>query len=290
MFAAVGTDVTLVDRRMRLLRFVDADLRGILHEWMQRSGITVVLGDEVERVEVTSSGDGRYASVSLGSGRTEIVERVLVAAGSDPNTVGLGLELARVEVDPRGFVSANDRFETSVPGIYATGGVVDGLASTTMRIHQARLAMFSAAGLGGDEENPTPMVVYTVPEIATVGLSEEACGLLDIPHVVGRSGLYRSPASAIRGKGEGLMKLVVCSRTHRLLGVHVIGSTAAELVGLGAAFLRRQGRVEEIASTGVSPKSMSEAYHRAALDALSQLGSVVRPRRPAAGPPTSESF
>lgn len=282
MFAALGSNVTLIDRRNRLLRFVDADLREVLHAWMQRSGVTVVLGEEAPGLKLMRSSEGPYAQVSLASGRTEVSERVLIVAGSEPNTGGLGLASVGVETDARGFVSTDDRFETGVPGIYALGGVVDGLASTTMRIHQGRVAMFCAAGVESGGENPTPMVIYTVPEIAMVGLSEEACGLLDVPHVVGCSTLERVPGSGMRGEQAGMMKLVVARETRRLLGVHVVGTAAAELVGLGAALLRREGSVEEIASTGVSPQSLSEAYHRASLDALAKLGR--RARRPEARP------
>lgn len=272
MFAALGTNVTLVDRRSRLLRFVDADLREVLHAWMQRSGVTVVLEDGVGSVTRAGSGDEAYAEVRLASGRVEHCERVLVAAGSKPNTQGLNLEAAGIATDPRGFIATDDRFETCVGGVYALGGVVDGLASTTMRIHQGRVAMFCAAGLQSEAEHPTPMVIYTVPEIAMVGLSEEAAGLLDVPHVVGSTSFGRSLRARARGEPGGLMKLVVSSETRRLLGVHVIGTAAAEVVGLGAALLRREGAIEEVASIGLSPQSLSVAYHRAALDALAKLG------------------
>ncbi|MGH0031936.1 MAG: dihydrolipoyl dehydrogenase family protein [Myxococcota bacterium] len=278
MFAQLGSNVTLIDRRNRLLRFVDADLREVLHAWMQRSGVTVVLGEGVEEIEVLGSESSPHASVRLASGRVEIGERVLVAAGSTPNTDGLDLARPGIATDPRGFVTTDDRFETCVKGVYALGGAVDGLASTTMRIHQGRVAMFCAAGVQEDGENPTPMVIYTVPEIAMVGLSEEACGLLDIPHVVGRTGLSRSLRSRVRGEDAGLMKLVISNDTRRLLGVHLIGTAAAEVVGLGSALVRSEKTVEEIASIGVSPQSLSEAYQRAALDALAKLG------RPAPAP------
>lgn len=278
MFAALGTDVTLVDRRSRLLRFVDSDLREVLHGWMQSSGVTVVLGESVEGVEIRGSNVGPYASVALGSGRLEVIERVLIAAGAAPNSAELGLERLGVATNASGFIPTDDRFQTCVRGIYAVGGVVDGNASTTQRIHQGRVAMLCAAGVDGGGENPTPMVIYTIPEIATVGLSEEACALLDVPHVLGRSGLGRPLRSKMRGEHEGLLKLVISSETHRLLGVHVIGPSAAEVVGLGAALMRRDGTLEEIASIGLSPQSLSEAYHRAAFDALTKLG------RPAPAP------
>lgn len=286
MFAALGAQVTLVDRRNRLLRFVDADLREALHAWMQRSGVTVVLGENVDGLELMASNGGPYASVRLGSGRVEVSERVLIAAGCEPNSEDLGLKHAAVETDSRGFVRTDDRFETSVVGIYAAGAIVDGLASTTMRIHQGRLAMLCAAGVGGSEDDSTPMVINTVPEIATVGFSEEACGMLDIPHVVGSSELGRSLRWKIRGDDVGLMKLVVGVGNRRILGVHVIGTSAAEVVGLGAALLRRGGTIDEIAGIAFSPQSLSEAYQRAALDALAKLGRPPSQRDRDATPPT----
>lgn len=272
MFAALGCAVTLVDRRLSLLRFIDADLREILHSWMQRSGVTVVLGESIDEVELRGTDAAPHAAVTLGSGRVEITERVLVAAGSIPASGDLGLDDIGVGRDACGFIAIGDRFETSVGNIYAAGGVVENIASTTMRIHQGRIAMLCAAGLEATGTSPTPTVIYTVPEIATVGLTEEACGLLDVPHVVGSSGLGRSLRSRLRGEEEGLIKLVVSTENHQLIGVHVVGNSASELVGLGAALLKREGTVEEIAGIGLSPQSLSEAYNRAALDALTKLG------------------
>lgn len=272
MFAALGCSVTLVDRRDRLLRFVDPDLREVLHGWMQRSGVTVVLGETVERIDRVGADEDLHAVITLGSGRVEICDRVLIAAGSEPVHAGLRMAEIGIDTDARGHVAVGDGFETSKSRVFAAGGIVDGLSSLTARIQQGRAAILSAADVTSEVVMQSPSVIYTVPEIATIGLSEEACVHLGATHVVGTSDLGRSLRSRLRGESDGLLKLVVAVDSRQLLGVHIVGTAAAEIIGIGATILQREGRVEELAKIGLSPHSLSQAYYRAALDAMTKLG------------------
>ena len=283
MFAALGCQVTIVERRRRLLRFVDADLREILHRWMQRMGVTVVLEEEVREVRPTGSGSDEHAIVVLGSGRLEVSERILIAAGGVPNTLHLGLERAGVASDERGFVVVDDRWRTSRPGIWATGGVVDALAPIAALGHQGRSAMLDAIGASFDAGGEIPLVIHTVPELATVGLSQEACEHLGLRSFAASAPLGRGLRARIRGEDEGILKLVVDGETLRLLGVHVVGMGAHEIVNLGAVLMRRGVSVEDLASTIFSAGSLSAAYQSAALEAL-RLRGATRPGGSANGP------
>jgi len=268
MFAALGTQVTLVERRRRLLRFVDADLREVLHEWLQRTGVTVVMDEGVADVRRVGSGVAAHAIVTLGSGRIEVSDRVLIAAGGVPNTRGLDLDRARVDVDSRGFVTVDEHGRTSQPGIWATGRVVDALAPVGVLRHQGRTAMLDAMGARSEANVEIPLVIHTVPQIATVGLSQEACEHLDLGCFAVTASLGRELRARIRGEGEGLLKLVVHAETLQVLGVHVVGMSAHEIVNLGSALLRRGCSLEDLATTSFSEGSLSAAYQSAALEAL----------------------
>ena len=274
MFAALGSQVTLVDRRRRLLRFVDADLREILHRWMQRMGVTVVLEEGVREVRRAGSGVDAHAIVTLGSGRVEVSDRVLIAAGGVPNTRGLGLDRAGVATDPRGFVIVDDRFRTSQQGVWATGRVIDALTPEGALGHHGRVAMLDAIGADFDASAEIPLVVHTVPEIAAVGLSQEACEHLDVASFAACAPLGRVLRARIRGEDEGILKLVVHRETQRVLGVHVVGMCAHEIVNLGAALLRRGCSLDDLASTVFSAGSLSVAYQSAALHALQLRGTA----------------
>jgi NAD(P) transhydrogenase len=274
MLATLGTAVTLVDRRTRLLRFVDHDLREVLHEEMRRLGITIVLGERVERLEVLGSGEATHAVALLGSGRIERVDRVLVAAGGLPNVEDLGLEQLGISVTTQGVAVETDGMETCVAGTFAVGGVVDPLAPVGAAIHQGRRAALHAIGIGDSLGAEVPLVVHSVPEIGSVGLSEEACRHLGIECLVSRSPLGVSHGGRLRAP-EGFLKLVAEKTTARLIGVHAIGPRASEIVNLGAAIMAKRTTLAEIANVSFSPGSACEAYHLAAVAGLERWSAGV---------------
>jgi len=285
MFAALGCRVTLVERRRRLLRFVDSDLREILHRWMQRMGVDVVLEEEIREIRRSGSGCEEHSTVVLESGRMEVSERILIVAGGVPNTRDLGLDRVGVATDERGFILVDDRWRTSQKGIWATGGAVDAQAPAAALGHQGRSAMLDALGANVVASGEIPLIIHTVPELAAVGLSQEACAHLDVRSFAASAPLGRVLRTRIRGEDEGLLKLVVHDETLRLLGVHVIGMGAHEVVNLGAALMRKEASLEDIAGTVFSSGSLSAAYRVAALEGLRHRGSrgaAMPGRRPTA--------
>ncbi len=269
IFGALGIRVTLVDGRERLLAFLDGEVANRLREEMQRLGIDVRLSESV--IHYATDADG--IRLDLKNGEPLKIDAVLVAAGRVANVAGLGLERAGVALDERGLLTVNERYQTAVPHIYAAGDVIGfpALASTSME--QARVAMVHAFDLKYKTAVAPifPLAVYTIPEVAMVGETEESCRLKRIDYCVGRA-LYRTNARGqITGDLGGELKLVFRYPDKTLLGVHVIGEGAAELVHVGLMVLQTRGTIDVFIDTVFNYPSLGETYKYAAYDGLGAL-------------------
>lgn len=267
LFASLGVEVTLIERRRRLLRCVDREILEVLHARMHQLGIVVALEEHIESLEVESAGTEPHASLRLASGRVEKCDRLLVLAGREPATEGLGLAQSGIEVDGHGFVSVDEHFQTSQAGVYAVGDVVGYPFRIGSGLHQARAAMLHAAGRPPAVFDDPPMAIYTVPEIAQVGIIEEAVRRLDVGYVVGFARLEATFHGRVDGGASGLVKLIFERESRRLLGAQIIGDDASELVHVAAAWLGAGTTLEQIAHCVFNHPSRAEAYRLAALDA-----------------------
>jgi NAD(P) transhydrogenase len=267
VFTALGIPVTLVSQAERLLPTMDGELAGLMAEEFAQRGVTLILGNgvgEVSRVE-------ERLRVTLTSGVVLTSEVVLFAAGRTPNTKGLGLPEAGVQLDERGRIVVDRYFRTTATGIYAAGDVVGPtLASTAMQ--QGRAAACHACGLilGVELDQAASSAVYSLPEVAGVGVTEEQVRAAGIPYVVGRCDLATTARGAIAGHG-GRLKLIFRADNRKLLGVHCIGDSASEVVGLGHVALHVGGTVELFLTLGLNTPTYSAAYHDAAVDGLARL-------------------
>lgn len=270
LFAAAGTNVTLLDRRSQMLRYADRDVIEILHRRMQAMGIDVVLHETIEALDVDGHGGEPHATARLGSGRIEKFERVLIAAGEASNVDALGLAQADIEIDDQGFIIIDDFFRTTRRGVYAIGGAISN-TPTGSGPQQGRAAMRHAMGVQSEVASDWPVTIYSIPEISMVGITGEMCGHLGIPYVEGRARFGDLLSGQIRGDHEGMLKLVVSQENRRLLGVHLVGSCARELVQIGALTMRQGESVDVLANASFSDPSLSAAYGNAALDCLEQL-------------------
>jgi NAD(P) transhydrogenase len=268
-FAAVGTRVWLVDLSERLLPMLDAEIAGLLSSSLRRSGIELILGSTVTGVE----GGGGGVGVELDGGGVLRADRVPFGAGRVGNTEGLGLEAAGVELDGRGRIVVDGHYRTTVPNVYAAGDVIGppGLASVSME--QARVAMCHAFALPLKQavDRLTPVGIYTIPEAAGVGMTEEAARDAGVDYEVGRAWFETNSRAAVAGDTEGVLKLVCARHDGRLLGVHILGDDAAELVHQGQAVIRHGGVVEEFIHTTFNVPTRSDAYKYAAYDALAHM-------------------
>jgi NAD(P) transhydrogenase len=271
VFTALGIPATLISNSDRLLPNIDAELAGLMADEFRRRGVQLVLGASADKV---SRIDGRL-TVTLSAGTVLAGDAVLFAAGRTPNTEGLGLERAGVRLDTHGRIVVDRYYRTTAPGIYAAGDVVKpGLASNAMQ--QGRVAAAHACGLvfGVEIDQTTSTAVYGLPEVASVGATEEQIQATGIPYAVGRCDLAVTPRGAIAGHG-GLLKLVFRADNRKLLGVHCFGDIASEVVGLGHVVLQLGGRVELFLTLALNTPTYSYAYHDATVDGLTRLTKLM---------------
>jgi NAD(P) transhydrogenase len=267
-FAAVGVEVSLVDVSARLLPLLDAEIADLLASSLRQSGVELVLGAAVSRVER----DDAAVVVELTGGRTVRAQRLLFSAGRIGNVEGLGLEAAGVQVDGRGRIVVDDHYRTTAQGVYAAGDVIGPPALASVSMEQARVAMCHAFGIALKQavDRLLPFGIFTIPEVAAVGMTEEAAREAGVVYEVGRGWFDRNNRAVVTGDTEGLVKLV-CRTDGRLLGVHILGDGAAELVHQGQAVIRAGGNVEEFIHTTFNVPTRSDAYKYAAYDVLTHF-------------------
>ena len=269
MFRAMGVEVTLVGGTDRLLPFLDREISERLRLQVELLGLQVILQDAVEDVSL----EPRDVVLRLRSGERLEVERVLFATGRMGATQGLGLERIGLTPGPRGHLKVNENYQTDVGHVYAAGDVIGfpALASTSME--QARVAMCHAFDLKYKSRVSAllPMAVYTIPEIAAVGETEESCQGKQIPYAVGRALYEGNSRGQIIGDMSGLVKLIFSRQDRGLLGVHILEEMASELVHVGQACLHFGGGLDDFIQLVFNYPTLGEAYKYAAYDGLGNL-------------------
>ncbi|MBX9929867.1 MAG: Si-specific NAD(P)(+) transhydrogenase [Gemmatimonadaceae bacterium] len=275
MFAALGVKVTIVNARAQLLQQFDVDLSGALRDALtRRLGITVLAERELREITVA---DG-VAAVTLTDDATVYADAVLYSIGRVGSTVDLGLETAGVAVNARGFVEVDAQFRTRVPHIIAAGDVVGypALASTAME--QARVAVCHAFGFKYKEQvsSVLPYGVWTIPELAMVGATEEQLRAQQIDYEIGRSSYRLNPRGQIVGDTEGIVKLLFRRDDQRLLGAAVLGENACELIHLPSAVIALGGTLDYFIQSVFNYPTLSDAFKYAAYDGLQRLARRIR--------------
>lgn len=273
LFSALGIKVTLLDGRDRLLPFLDFEIGGALTERMRAMGIQLVMPDSLEK----TAAEGKRVHVTLKSGRAIETDALLYAAGRGGNVAGLGLEKLGIVANKRGQIEVDPvTYQTKAPNVYAAGDVIGfpSLASTSME--QARIAMCHAFDLKYKTRLAPilPYGIYTIPEVSCAGESEESCREKKIPFVAGRSRFGQHARGQIIGDTEGMIKLVFSAPEGKLLGVHVIGEQASELVHVGMAALHFGGTVDFFIGAVFNYPTLGDVYKYAAYDALGQLNKI----------------
>jgi NAD(P) transhydrogenase len=269
IFAALGVKVSLLDSRDRLLPFLDKEISELLRERLQELGVKLYLNDRSSLFERTPNG----IRIDLQSGARIEAETALFAAGRRAMVEGLGLEKVGLAVNKRGYFEVNEFYQTSVPNIYAAGDVIGfpALASTSME--QGRIAVCHAFGFEYKKRlaRMLPMGIYSIPEISSVGESEESCAEKKIPYAVGRGHYANNARAQITGDKHGLLKLVFRRDDRKLLGLHIIGESATELIHLGMLVLEIGGAVDLFIELVFNYPTLSEIYKYAAYDGLGNL-------------------
>lgn len=270
IFSAMDVPVTLVEPREQFLEFIDREIiEEFVHE-LRKRGMQLRLGVKVEAVELDNQG---WTVSTLSDGRRIRTEMLLYAAGRVGATAGLGLETCGIEADSRGRLKVDPKtFQTTVPHIYAAGDVIGfpSLASTSME--QGRIAACHAFGAPmPPAPDYFPYGIYAVPEISTVGLTEQEVKDRGIAYECGIARFRETSRGHIMGLQGGMMKLIFSLKTRRLLGAHIIGEGATELVHIGQAVLNLKGTVDYFVENAFNYPTLAEAYKIAALDAFNRM-------------------
>lgn len=273
MMQAVGVKTTLVERRPSILEFLDDEIAESLQFHMRRSDIRMKLGESVAEITV----DGETVSARLGSGKLLTAECLLYVIGRQGATATLQIENAGLGADDRGRLKVNEFYQTDVPHIYAAGDVVGfpALASTAME--QGRLATCHAFELDCvSRPQFFPYGIYAIPEISMVGKNEQQLTKENIPYETGVAQYREIARGQLIGDQTGLLKLLFHQETRQLLGVHIIGEGATELVHIGQAVLALGGTADYFVDTVFNYPTLAEAYKVAANDGLNRLNPSQR--------------
>ena len=269
ILATLGVPVTLIDKRPRLLEFVDAEIIETLQRQMKDIGITLYHEEEV--VEIKKDGIGQI-HVRLKRAAPIESTTLLYAIGRIGATSGLNLDTVGLTPDDRGRLAVNEHFQTAVPHIYAAGDVIGfpALASTSMQ--QGRHASCHAFGLSDRTDTDLlPYGIYSIPEISMVGRNEEDLTKAEVPYAVGMARYREIARGQLIGDENGLLKLLFHRQTRQLLGVHAIGEGATELIHIGQAVMAYNGQINYFIDTVFNYPTLAECYKVAALDGINRL-------------------
>jgi len=271
MFAALGVGVTLVDARGEILPFLDAEIVARLKAAMSKLGIGWVQGQRWTTVVRSSTG----VVTTLADGRTVENQQLLFAAGRTGCVSELGLEAVGLAADPRGYLPVDSEFRTKVPSIFAAGDVIGFPALASVSMEQGRVAMCHAFGFGYKTAvaKDMPYGIYTIPEVSSFGETEETCQQKSIEYVVGRGLFENNARGKITGDLQGLTKLVVATESRKLIGVHVIGERATELVHIGQTAIHLGATVDLFIDMVFNYPTLADSYKYAAYHCLAALAA-----------------
>ena len=273
IFATLGVRVTLVERYPRLLPFVDSELIAALTYHLRQNRVTLRLGEEVQHIEPIEDERGRRVKIHLASGKQTVTEKALYSIGRTGATASLNLEATNLVPDERGRLRVNSSYQTDAPHIYAVGDVIGfpSLASTSME--QGRLAACHAFKVEAKSVPELfPYGIYTIPEISMVGRTEDELTKDEVPYEVGKAHYREIARGQIIGDDTGLLKLIFHLQSRKLLGVHIIGEGASELVHIGQAAMAFGGTIDYFADNVFNYPTLAQSYKTAAFDGVNRLG------------------
>ncbi|MCR3748843.1 Si-specific NAD(P)(+) transhydrogenase [Lentzea californiensis] len=273
MFAALGTRVTVVEQREKMLDFCDPEIVESLKFHLRDQAVTFRFGEKVVNVEVTKGG----TITTLASGKRIPAAAVMYSAGRQGTTEKLDLAAAGLEADNRGRLSVDGHYRTPVEHIYAVGDVIGFPALAATSMDQGRLAAYHAFGEPVHELTALqPIGIYTIPEISYCGATEAELTSSAVPYEVGISRYRELARGQIVGDAYGMLKLLVSTVDRKILGVHVFGTGATDLVHIGQAVMGCGGTVDYLVNTVFNYPTLSEAYKVAALDATNKIRALDR--------------
>ena len=268
IFTALGIRVTLIEPRGQIVSFVDSEIRQRLTDQLVKLGLKFLFNDRMTAIEPRKD----HVHLTLEKGGKLDFEVALIAAGRQSNVQGLGLEQVSVKLGERGLILVDENYQTNIPNIYAVGDVIGfpALASTSME--QARVAVVQAFDLKYKEHLAPflPLAVYAIPEISAVGLTEDDCQAKKISYLVGRAYYEENARGQIIGDMSGMIKLIFSPTDKKLLGAHIIGEQASELIHIASHVMLVGGPIDAFIHAVYNYPTLSDSYQYAAYDGLAQ--------------------
>ncbi len=267
MFAALGVEVTVIDSHEQILSWLSEDIAGALSDAMQSMGVHFLMQCRCQSITT----DGATVTVRLEDGRQMHADTLLFAQGREPNTRYLHVGNAGIKTEDE-WIPVNDFFQTSVPHIYAVGDLIGRPALASTAMEQGRMAAMHAFG----QEPPAlaknmPMAIYTIPELSGVGATERELKAKGVDYVTGRGYFRESARGQIIGDMTGLLKLNVARESRKILGVHIVGESASELIHIGQLVMNLGGTVDDLVRNVFNYPTLAECYKLAAADCLTKL-------------------
>lgn len=272
MFAALGVRVILIERRPRLLEFADGEIVEALCYHLRDRRVTLRLNEEVASVEDLDNGQ---VVANLNSNKKIVGDALLYAVGRQGNVDDLNLAAAGLDADERGRISVDQDYRTKVPHIFAAGDVIGFPSLASVSREQGRIAAARAYNLPVHSNPATyPYGIYTIPEISFIGKTEEALTDADVPYEVGVAYYREIARGQIRGDTTGRLKLIFHRETREILGIHIIGEGASELLHIGQAVMVLKGTIDYFVDTVFNYPTLAECYKAAAFNGLNRLGKI----------------
>lgn len=267
IFAALGVETLIADSRPRIMPGIDLEVAAELRASMQAMGVQFLLEHELHAIKT----DGVAVEVKLND-ETHNTDMFFFAAGRVANSDRINAEAVGLECDEHGMIVVNAEFQSNVPSIYAAGDVIGMPALAATSSYQGRVAASNAFGMHGlSFPHNYPVGVYTIPELSSVGETEEQLISSGREYVVGRAGYSEIARGYIRGDSHGLLKLLVCRRTHKLIGVHIVGEGACELIHIGMVFMEKKCTAQDLLHVVYNYPTLAEGYKIAAFNALNKI-------------------
>ncbi len=269
IFAALGVEVTLIEAKDRILGFIDTEIMERLVHQLEGIGVTFLFNEKMTAVDTTDD----HVRMTLENSGPQQFDIALIAAGRQSNTQNLGLEQVGVKLGQRGLIVVDEKYRTSVSNIYAAGDVIGFPALAATSREQARVAMIHAFGKDHEERlSPVlPFAVYAIPEVSMVGQTEDECKTKNVPYAVGRGYYEDNARGQIIGDMSGMIKLIFSPTDRKVLGVHIIGEQASELVHIGSHVMMANGDIDEFVHAVYNYPTLSDLYKAAALDGRDRL-------------------
>ncbi|MCH9633877.1 MAG: putative soluble pyridine nucleotide transhydrogenase [Chlamydiae bacterium] len=271
-FAALGTHVVVIDKKDHMLPYLDREIGMHLQSGLSNIGLEFHGNKQVQSIEVSDTG----VSVHSKDGGHVEADLLLYALGREANIEGLHIENANLSVNNRGYIEVNEFFQTTNPNIYAVGDVVGGASLASTSMEQGRLAALKACGIQTHHfPEFYPLGIYTIPEISSCGLTEDECKKQGLKYEVGRAYYYEIAASHIYGSNDmGMFKIIFDVDNLQLLGVHIVGRNASEVIHIGQMAMMHQSRVDFFTNQVFNYPTFAEGYRIAALNGLNKVGKT----------------